>query len=257
VTDLRLHQFGPDGAPTLLLLHGLTEAGTAWPDAVRRWRGRWRVVAVDLRGHGASPRFTADQHPRSYQVWLDDVLGVLRELPDRPILVGHSLGGLFALRAAAAVPDLVRGVVLEDPARPTGDVEPDPDLVAAQERFLDAFADGTAAEKARMRTDSGWTADEIEAWADCKPLVDRGMIRSGMTLGEADWPDLFDRLVLPTLVVVPESSDMAPKDGEVANPFVSVARIPGVGHCVRRDDPDAYHALVDPFLAETFRAAAG
>jgi pimeloyl-ACP methyl ester carboxylesterase len=248
MTDLHLHEFGPAHAPTLVLLHGLTEAGTAWPDAVGRWRERWHVVAVDLRGHGGSPRFTGDEIRRIHEIWLSDVLEVVRALPAAPIVVGHSLGGLLALRAGVAAPELVRALVLEDPARPVGLTTIDPEFVAHQETFLDTFTHGTAPEKARMRRESSWTPAEIDAWADCKPLVDRRMIRDGLSLGPADWLGLLAELRVPTLFVVGEDGEMAPSDDELSNPLIEIARLPGVGHCVRRDDPDAYHAVVDPFL---------
>lgn len=248
MTDLRLHEFGPSDAPTLVLLHGLTEAGTAWPDAVRRWQDRWHVIAVDQRGHGASPRFDRDQLEHSYRVWLQDALDVLGDLADRPIVIGHSLGGLFALRAAVAAPDLVRALVLEDPARPSGGIEPDPAFVGHEESFLDTFVGGTAPEKARMRRESAWTPAEIDAWADCKPLVDRTMIRDGLRLGPADFGTACAALTVPTLLVLPEERRLPPTDDGPTNPLIELAWIPDVGHCVRRDDPDAYHAVVDAFL---------
>ncbi len=166
-----------------------------------------------------------------------------------PVIVAHSLGGLYALRAAVSEHSLVRGLVLEDPAEPTGHTEPAPDYVAHQERFLDSFGDGGNRERARMRVESRWSNDEIDAWAACKPLVDRRMIRRGLTLGEPVWEPLFNRLTVPTQLMVPDGSVMAPDETLVTNPLVRFQWLAGVGHCVRRDDPDAYHAVVDPFLA--------
>ncbi len=176
---LTVHEWGPPDAPPIVLLHGLTEAGTAWPDAVRRWRSSYRVIAPDLRGHGGSPRFDESDLSRCHELWLADVLRLLSGLVTRPAVVGHSLGGLLALRAADAAPTLVRCLVLEDPAKPTGVL--DAGFIAHQERFLDSFADGGHAEQARMRVESGWPADEIESWAACKAQVDRRMIRHGLT----------------------------------------------------------------------------
>ena len=42
---------GPEGAPLLLLLHGFSDSGQCWNDAVARWTPAYRVVTVDLRGH--------------------------------------------------------------------------------------------------------------------------------------------------------------------------------------------------------------
>src|SRR5664279_2944588 len=54
---LRVHELGREDGPTLVLLHGLSDSGLCWPDAVRRWRHGYRIVAPDARGHGESPRF--------------------------------------------------------------------------------------------------------------------------------------------------------------------------------------------------------
>lgn len=246
---LTVHRWGPPDGPPLLLLHGLTDAGTTWPDAVRRWQSTYRVIAPDLRGHGESPRFADDELGRCHDLWVADVLDLLRAGGPAPVIVAHSLGGLLALRAAIAAPVRVRGLVLEDPAVPTGNPLPDPVFVADQERFLDSFADGGAAERARMRVVSPWSEDEIDAWAAAKPLVDRRMIHHGLTLGEAGWETLFNRLAVPTLLMLPVGSPMAPDESAVTNPRVRFGWRAGVGHCVRRDDPVAFHRVVDPFLA--------
>lgn len=246
---LTVHRWGPSDGPPLLLLHGLTDAGTAWPDAVQRWGATYRVIAPDLRGHGESPRFAEDDLGRCHELWLADVLDLLLGGAPAPIIVGHSLGGLLALRAALAAPLRVRGLVLEDPAVPTGNPRPEPTFVAEQERFLDLFTDGGAAERSRMGADTPWSAGEIAAWAACKPRVDREMIRRGLTLGEAGWEAMFNRVAVPTLLMLPVGSPMAPDESAVTNPLVRFHWQSGVGHCVRRDDPAAYHDVVDPFLA--------
>lgn len=216
VAALTTHEYGTPDADTVLLLHGLTEAGTAWPDLVSHWREDWHILSPDLRGHGSSPRFTQEQLGHAPQVLLADVLDLLDSLAEPVVLVGHSLGGLLALRAAIARPEAVRALVLEDPARPSGSWTPDPQIVA---------------------------------WAQCKAQVDRRYIRRGLFLGDARWDELFDALTVPTLLVVPPDSPMAPDPARLRNPGVRTAVVPGAGHCVRRDQPVAYLAAVDGFLA--------
>ena len=62
-TDLAYRWSGPTDptTPTVVLLHGLGDSGDCWPDAVRRWSPTYRVVGLDLLGHGRSPRFTPEQ----------------------------------------------------------------------------------------------------------------------------------------------------------------------------------------------------
>jgi pimeloyl-ACP methyl ester carboxylesterase len=248
--SLKVHEFGDPAAPIVVLLHGLTESGSTWPDAVDRWREHWHLVAVDLRGHGDSPRFSNVQLGDAPAVLLADVVGVLATMPTSVAVVGHSLGGLLALRAAAQH-DRIRGLVLEDPARPSGDHVPDPDFTQHQEQFLDTMIDPAAA-IARMQTESTWSHAEIDAWVESKALVDRRYIRHGLYLGDARFEELFNAVTVPTLVVVPEDSEMAPAEASITNPLVTIERVREAGHCVRRDRPDHYHAVVDPFLRALF-----
>ena len=249
---LALHEWGDPTAPALLLVHGLTESGTAWPDAVARWSSLYRVIAVDLRGHGASPRWDDATLARAPQTMEEDLERILSSLPEPPVLVAHSLGGLMALRVSAARPDLVRALVLEDAARPTGHWGPAPWFVEHQEQFLDAFADGGESGRKRMRRETTWSDAEIEEWAACKGQVDRRFVREGLYLGEADLVSAVNRLTLPTLYLAPRHGDMAPDPIEVTNPLVRFVLLDSVGHCVRRDAPQAYHELVDPFIADVF-----
>ena len=57
---------GPDGAPTLVLLHGITGSAASLAEAIDHWVDRgYRVLAVDARGHGLSPRWETAQLERA------------------------------------------------------------------------------------------------------------------------------------------------------------------------------------------------
>jgi esterase len=128
---------GDDAAkPTAVLLPATAETAGDWDTVARDLSRDRQVVAVDLRGHGAS------DWPGTYSIEMmaNDVRGLLARL-DRPVdLVGHSLGGLVAWWVAAVDHGLVRRLVLEDvgllrprppdlPRRPAGDLEFDWALV--------------------------------------------------------------------------------------------------------------------------------
>jgi pimeloyl-ACP methyl ester carboxylesterase len=110
---LNVARSGPPSAPPVVLLHGVTRR---WQDYLAIWpwlAGRWSVHAIDFRGHGGSGRT-----PGAYRVvdYVPDVVAYLRDALDGPaVLLGHSLGGMVAAAASAAVPACVRAVVLEDP----------------------------------------------------------------------------------------------------------------------------------------------
>lgn len=245
---LTVHRFGSPDAQPVVLVHGVTDAGTTWPDLIAHWGDRWDVHAVDLRGHGRSPRFTEDELATAPDVLLADLLAVIDAAAEPVALVGHSLGALLALRATVARPDKVWAAVLEDPPQPSGSV-PDPQFVAWHESMLEAMADPDA-EVERMLRQTPWSRTEVEAWAACKPLLDREYIRRGLFLGGHGWGDMFDSLTVPTLLVVPEVQAIAPRP-EILHPdLVRLVTVPDAGHCVRRDQPERYHEAVDVFLAQ-------
>lgn len=245
---LTVHEFGDPAGPALVLVHGLTEAGTAWPDAVERWQAHWHIVAPDLRGHGSSPRFLQHELVNAMDVLSDDLLGLLLQVGPS-IVIGHSLGGRVALGAALRAPEQVTALVLEDPAITDWDRAPD-DFVAEQERLLDAYAvDDGAHQRALLRRDSSWSDAEIDACAHCKPQVDRGLVRD-LHMGWIDRVQALDALAVPTLLVAPRGSPLMPDPGHITNPSVRIEIIDDAGHCVRRDNAAAYHRAVDPFLAQ-------
>ncbi len=109
--SLRYVDHGGKG-PVLLLLHGVTRCGKDWEPLLPGLTDAWRVIAFDQRGHGGSER--AD----SYLVtgFVDDVVRWMRDEFVEPLIVfGHSLGAMVAAAVAAELPQLVRGIVLEDP----------------------------------------------------------------------------------------------------------------------------------------------
>ena len=108
VRGTRIRTFEGGTGPTLLLLHGFGGAAWNFSELAPLLTGR-RLVIPDLPGHGASTPLPAP----SIAGFADAVAGLL----DEPAgVVGHSMGGVVALRLAQRHPDLVRGLVLAAPA---------------------------------------------------------------------------------------------------------------------------------------------
>ncbi len=130
---------GPPGAPPMVLLHGLGERGASWAPVLGALAARFRVYALDLRGHGDS------DWPGSYsfELMAGDVAGLLDRLALGAVtLVGHSMGGAVAYRVAMSRPDLVGRLIVEDappalrrelviPERPDGPLDFDWPAVVA------------------------------------------------------------------------------------------------------------------------------
>lgn len=102
----------PPGDPPLVLLHGVTRRWQTFLPIAASLTTRYRMHALDLRGHGGSSR--ADRY-RTVD-YIDDVVRFLREQIGEPaVLYGHSLGSMVAAGVAAQAPDAVQALILEDP----------------------------------------------------------------------------------------------------------------------------------------------
>ena len=267
VTDLTLYSHGrPWGeAPCLLLLHGLTDSGAGWADAVRHWNGGFAVLAVDHRGHGRSPRFTSAQLAgRPGDVMVDDALDLLGQLPEPPVVLGHSLGGAVALAAAVRRPALVRALVLEDPAA-LGPHEPQRDPAASESWVASlepsrSAPDDDALLALRRSVHPDWPESELLATGRAEQQTDLVYLATGDLKPTACWPELFAGVTVPTLMLSGDATSRMPElcvDDDVerglvaaGNPHLRFQRVPGAGHCVRRDQPARFYAVVDGWFAE-------
>ncbi|MFN8643278.1 MAG: alpha/beta fold hydrolase [Candidatus Binatia bacterium] len=108
---LRIHfrDWGGDGAPPLIVVHGLRDHSHSFDDLARGLRDRFHVYALDLRGHGDSE--TTPYYAFGHFVL--DLHNFVRALRiERPILVGHSMGGEVVAHYAGSFPEVPAHVVL-------------------------------------------------------------------------------------------------------------------------------------------------
>ena len=124
--DLHVREEGRAGAPAVVLLHGWT-ASTRWfDDLTPLLEGDYRVIAVDLLGHGGSEKPKDGYSPEEQA---DRVAAALERLGvERALVAGHSLGGAVAIALAARHRELTRALMVID--TPPDDEFRDPDLLA-------------------------------------------------------------------------------------------------------------------------------
>lgn len=156
-----------EGSP-IILVHGLAASLHDWDSLLPELeRAGWRSYALDLLGHGESPKpdsrsYKAKWVYRHLESWIESL-----QLSEPPVIVGHSLGGYLSLRYAIRNPQRVRALILTDPFyrldqlhwRGLGDPRPDgasgradrPDFSAA----APAPAGGVVREAGRMPKRSG------------------------------------------------------------------------------------------------------
>jgi pimeloyl-ACP methyl ester carboxylesterase len=100
------------GDPALVFIHGWCCDQSAWGDQIEAFAPEHRIIAVDLRGHGDS-----DKPDQDYDIagFADDMAWLIREIGlDRPVLIGHSMGGVTTLNLLRKHPDIARAAVFVD-----------------------------------------------------------------------------------------------------------------------------------------------
>ena len=263
---------GRDVAPTLVLVDGITSSAVSQADAIDHWSALgYRVIAVDARGHGLSPRWESDELERAGEVLVDDAVAVLEDLavqargrralglPDAPapVVIGHSMGAATAMVVAGRRPELVRGVVLHDPAR-YGSRSPAELLArgAGRERARRAEVADPAAAVARALADPEVPDSEAVAGVWASQRTDPALLRTGVVAPEVEWTEAMAALAVPALLVTGDRPGAARVGheglevvGRLANPLVTTALVPGGAHDVRRTRPAGFYDAVDPWLA--------
>lgn len=222
------------GPRTAVLIHGIMSDSRAWHRVSRELQAAgFRVIAVDLAGHGRSPR----SRRYSPDLWAYDVIETVEPMLDgRPDLVmGHSLGGLVASLVAERLKP--RTVVYIDPAfafprGPRGLL------------FKAGFALSPRPSRRTLRRfNPGW--DDVDLEIELATLKDWD---KRTILGFLDTTPLAppDELHAPSLVVLAERSLLI--TDAVAERLrargMTVRVVPGSGHTVFRDDHSAFMRIV-------------
>jgi pimeloyl-ACP methyl ester carboxylesterase len=271
---LKLHYLdwgGDAGAPVLLLVHGMRDHARSWDWTARALRGDWRVIAVDLRGHGDSDWSPDGGYLGSYH--LLDLADLIDHLGcEQLTIVAHSFGGAVSARYAAAFPERVRKLVLVDGMGPSqqardswakaGPVNRTRDWVAKRRgtpprrlKSLDEATERMAAANPHLSPEQArhLAVHGVRAHAEGGFIWKYDPLVSVFPVEEftVDLAVLWREIAAPTLICYgPESWTSNPKADGRAAIFRDQRTVifDGAGHWLHHDKPDAFLAALCDFL---------
>jgi pimeloyl-ACP methyl ester carboxylesterase len=240
-----------DGPLAVIFVHGWSCDRSYWKAQLEPTSRRYRVVAVDLAGHGESGFGRKDWTVAAFG---GDVAAVVKQLDlRRVVLVGHSMGGDVIAEAARQLPGRVVGLVWVDAYRDLGSPRTPEQVQARVARFRTNFVDSTRAFVRGMFLPTSdhalvdWVANDMSsAPAD----VALNAMEHAFAYG-GEMPRTLEALKLPVIAINP---DNGPTDTSSMHRYgVEVVMMPGVGHFPMMEDPPRFNALLESAIARLAR----
>jgi 3-oxoadipate enol-lactonase len=245
---------GNPSLPPLLFLHGIGGAARAWRGQLEFFKHRYRTIAWDMPGYGGSaplPTVSIAALAEALQAFLQQVSAT------KPVLVGHSVGGMIVQQVLATNPSIASAVVLAQTSPAFG--KPDGDW---QKAFIEArlgrldrgetlasLAPSLVKELVGDDPDIGG----MELARDCMASVPEATYRATMlSMLGFDQRGALKDIAVPTLLLsgAKDKNAPAPMMAKMAAyiPSAKYVELEGAGHLANLERPGAFNAALDSFL---------
>jgi len=239
----------------VLFVHGYPLSKEMWEPQVKELSSAFRVITVDLRGHGES---AAPLWFYTMEMFADDIRGLLDHLSiPKAVLAGFSMGGYVVFAFYRKYRDRVKGLILADtrpqPDSPEGKQGRFKTAQTAQKDGAGAIADSMIPKLLSPASVQG-RQDLVGAVRQIitqTPIV--GI--AGDLMAMAERPDsvpLLSEIACPTLILVGEHDGLTPPaDGRLMAERIEKARleiIPDAGHLSNLENPQAFNTAVHRFM---------
>ena len=261
VNGLRIHylEWGQAEKPPMILLHGIGRIAHTFDHLAEHFAANYRVLAVDMRGHGDSA--WAPDGAYLVEDYVKDIEGLVDQLHLKPVVIwGNSTGGRVAQVFAGMHPEKTAAVISEDvgPERPR------------------EIADSGAA-RIRQEDAKGWASVD-ELFAELKsasPRTDEAVLRAYAQLGSKPRADgrliwkrdpkiangfvptelwrFVDQIKSPIIYILGGRSTIVPAATQdqlkKTLPQVQIVTLPGLGHYPSEENTRDFLTIADKFLA--------
>ncbi len=235
------------GDPPIVFVHGWCCDHTHHAPQVEHFAPNHRCISVDLRGHGLS-----DVPEDGYTIpnFADDVASMCGQLGlEKPVIVGHSMGGAIALSLAARHPDLPRAIVMLD-----GAIFPPDALAGIKDQFSAAFHSDAYREPLSaffngmfMPTDDPGRKERLVSAALAMPQ--HVAAAEWDALWSNDWAAAASACTVPAMYVGSYAPVAEIAKLRAAMPNAVIAQTAGAGHFHQLEVPEQINPMIERFLA--------
>ncbi|MEO6080293.1 MAG: alpha/beta hydrolase [Steroidobacteraceae bacterium] len=276
---IRIHYYHAKpapGKPAMVMIHGVTDIGLSWTTLTWKLQDAYDIYMVDARGHGLTDPFTPKDDGNTM---VKDVVEFVRVMKlEKPILMGHSMGGATVIRVGAEYPDLAKAIIVLDagisvprpaaaaapaaappaaaprPANPASlpfEMSGTPEVLAAQNnyKFEDLVAKGA-------RQNPKWSLVDNQYWALSKKqyhgAYDAESFRVVMQ-GGMQTTDALAKIRVPMIILKADASPEQRKAHLEAAKVMQkgkLVHIDGAGHNLHHDNLPRTVEVLNEFLSK-------
>ena len=243
----------------IIATHGVTDNASSLANLQKYWSNDYHVACVDARGHGLSPRFSRETLLDPLATEVADMVCTIEHLNagEPAILIGHSMGAAVMSAVACWRPDLVKALILEEPAwlTPQQAIQYKDGAAELAKRIKWMRAEPAAALSENRSDYSNWSLTESCGWLQGKLQVDLDFVALGEVSPRQPWEQIARSLKMPTLLITSDGEDVLigpqrlKEIENLGNNNLKTVILPGTRHCVRREKEAEFYALCDDFLA--------
>lgn len=245
--------------PPLVLIHGFSDNGLCWTPVARELEQDYDIIMPDMLSHGLSSRIQEGQDI--------DNAGAVAKLIEalhlgKPIVGGHSMGGVITYELVVRFPALVSAFFLEDPAWMMNVPKMTPEMAKHNPMgdWVRKLPSTTLEDllAGYRRDHPTWSDDLIQAMAESKKQLDATIFEKlsvKLFSQEYSWDKTLQNVKQPALLFTADTSKGSVVSKEVAakakelKPDLKVVYVPETGHLIRFDQQDLYVKELKSFLS--------
>ena len=236
------------GAPALVFVHGWCCDKSYWDAQVPYFSRKYKVVTVDLAGHGESG---LGREAYTMEAFGEDVVAVVDNLGlDKVVLIGHSMGGPVILEAARRMPERVIGLVGADTFNNVEQKFQVDELLASLRANFSETTSGFVRSMFTPAADSLLVEKIAADMSSAPPEVGVSAIESISIYWNDKLTRALQQVQAPVRCI---NSGRYPTDIEAGSRYASsfaAVDMPGVGHFVMIEDPETFNRLLEKTVAE-------
>ena len=243
--DANLYYEDDGKGPAILMTHGFVASTGMWDGQVEAFKGRFRLIRWDMRGHGQT-ECQDDQSAYGQDITVADMVAILDHLEvEKAIIVGHSLGGFMSLRLNVMHPERVSALVLQG----CGPGYRSDDSRAKWNERVDGRAKTIIEEGYKALGGAAEVPVSLQRSNQELAMAARGILAQV----DAKVIDSLPHIDVPTLVIIGAGDSYYLQGSDyMANriPGAEHVVVPGAGHGVNVDQPETVNKAYEAFFAK-------